>query len=569
MKRAQNCLVSILNKSGRVNIVLIRRFFPYIKLHRKEAFIACIAMVIVSVLALPSPYIMKYIIDNVIANKNIRLLNLIILLLFGIQIVKLIFSFFTSYFFGAFSQETLTLMKKDLFHKILRLPLSFFDKNQTGYLLSRIGEVEGLNFFFSNTLVRVIIGFFEFIFSLAILIHLNWKLTIISLFILPFIFLATKLYSRGIRRISHEVMEKGAILSRQIQDTLSGVDVVKVFCAEERETARVQSFLEDYKKVNIKRTVVFTFSSELLSLIGAAGGFLVLWYSGWDIIRGNFTVGSYIAFSGYLAKLYGPTHMLANIGLSFQPAFTALQRVSELMVLAGEEKDGGVRLQRLKGEIEFREVSFAYDAKQALSRISFKISPGEKVLISGPNGSGKSTLVKLILGLYRAQKGEVLIDGHKIERLSLSSLRDKISIVSQSTFLFNDTIWNNILYSRPEASEADVRKAAELSGVAEFVQKLEEGYQTVVGETGKRLSGGEKQKIAIARAMLREADILIFDEATAHLDKESEGKVEQFIKTNFKDKTCLIISHKKRDISGIDKVIELENGKIIKVSEGL
>ncbi len=364
-------------------------------------------------------------------------------------------------------------------------------------------------------------------------------------------------------------MEKGAVLSRQIQDTLSGVDVVKVFSSEERETARIHNFLEDYKRANIKRTVIFTYSSELLSLIGAAGGFLVLWYSGWDIIRGNFTVGSYIAFSGYLAKLYGPTHMLANIGLSFQPAFTALQRVSELMGLGGEEKDSGIKIDRLQGVIEFRDVSFAYDSKPALRNVSFKISAGERVLIAGPNGSGKSTLVKLMLGLYRAQEGEILIDGHKVENLSLSSLREKISIVSQNTFLFNDTIWNNVFYSRPEASEADIKKAVELSGSAEFIQKLEEGYMTKVGETGKRLSGGEKQKIAIARALLKEADILIFDEATAHLDKESESKVEQLIKDNFKDKTYLIISHKKKDIYGIDKVIELEDGKIIKERKGL
>lgn len=482
-------------------------------------------MIIVSLVALPTPYLIKFIIDDVLIGKNVRLLNFIILLLLGMQIAKLIFSFFTSYLFGIFSQRTLADMKKDLFHKILRLPLSFFDNNQTGYLLSRIGEVEGMNFFFSNTMVRVLIGFFEFIFSLAILIHLNWKLTIVSIFILPFVFLATRLYSRGMRRISRKVMEKGAVLSRQIQDTLSGIDVVKVFSAEERETAKVCGFLEDYKQASIKRTMIITYSSEILSLIGAAGGFLVLWYSGWDIIRGNFTVGSYIAFSGYLAKLYGPTQMLANIGLSFQPAFIALQRVSELLALEGEDKDSGTKLYRLKGGIEFRDVSFTYDSKPALRNISFKIIPGEKVLITGPNGSGKSTLVKLILGLYRAKEGEILIDGHKIETLSLSSLREKISIVSQNTFLFNDSIQQNILYSRPEASKASVEKAAELSGASELIGKVDKGYETMVGETGKRLSGGERQKISIARAILKDADIIVFDEAGTHLDLETEKRI--------------------------------------------
>jgi len=252
--------------------------------------------------------------------------------------------------------------------------------------------------------------------------------------------------------------------------------------------------------------------------------------------------------------------MLASVGLSFQPAFTALQRVSELMDLEKEAKDTGIRLNRLQGEIEFRRVTFSYDSKPALREVSFKINPGEKVLISGPNGSGKSTLVKLVLGLYRVSEGEILIDGHRVQDISLSSLRDRISIVSQNTFLFNDTIWNNILYSRPEASEEEVEKVAKLSGVEEFASKLEGGYQTVVGETGKRLSGGEKQKIAIARALLKDSDVLILDEATTHLDKESEKRIEELISHDFRQKTCLVISHQRQDIEEFDKVIELEEG---------
>ncbi|MDM7917949.1 MAG: ABC transporter ATP-binding protein, partial [Methanosarcina sp.] len=255
----------------------------------------------------------------------------------------------------------------------------------------------------------------------------------------------------------------------------------------------------------------------------------MLWYSGWDIIRGSFTLGSYIAFSGYLAKLYGPTQMLASIGLSFQPAFTALQRVSELMGLGKKTKDSGINLNLLQGEIEFREVRFSYDSKPVLRDVSFKINAGEKVLISGPNGSGKSTLIKLILGLYGESGGEILIDRHRVQDISLSSLRNRISVVSQNTFLFNDTIWNNILYSRPEASFEEVKRLAKLSGVAEFVQKLELGYETVVGEIGRQLSGGENQKIAIAWALLKDADLLIFDEALTYLDRDSERKVEQLL----------------------------------------
>ncbi|MBE0461273.1 MAG: ABC transporter ATP-binding protein [Candidatus Aminicenantes bacterium] len=227
-------------KPQKIKLSSLKRLFPYLKTRWKQGVIASLFMIIVSLLALPTPYLMKYIVDDVLLAKNIKLLNLIILLLVGVQLAKLVFSFLTNYLFNIFNQEILVKIKKDLFHRLLRLPLSFFDKTQTGYLLSRLGEVEGLSFFFSNTLVRVMIGVFEFIFCLTILFYLNWKLTFISLFILPLFYFATRYYSQGIRRMSREVMEKGAILSRQVQDALQGVDVIKFFTAEERETEKIK-----------------------------------------------------------------------------------------------------------------------------------------------------------------------------------------------------------------------------------------------------------------------------------------------------------------------------------------
>lgn len=543
----------------------LKRIVLYLVLHKKKLVIGSICLVVLSLLSLPTPYLLKVVIDRVLPGRDMRLLNLIILALVGIQVARLGISFLSNYYFGIFNQEVLTRIKKDLYHRLLRLPLSFFEQHQSGYLLSRVNEVEGLSLFFSNTTVRLALSVLEFVFSLVILFALNWKLTLIALGILPLLYLATKHYSGTIRRLSREVMEKGAVISSRVQETLSGVDVVKVFSAEERETSRLHGLLDELKQINIQRTVRSTLSSELLGLVGALGGYVILWYSGWDIIRGSFTLGSYIAFSGYLARLYGPTQMLASAGLIFQPAFSALERYRELMEAAGEErKEAGKRVERLKGEIEFKDVYFSYDGqKPVFEGLNLRINSGEKVLIIGPNGSGKSTLMKLILGLYRAQSGKIMIDGINIEELSLASLRERISVVSQNVFLFNDTVWNNILYSRPEATETEVRQVVELSGAEEVIEKLEEGYNTVVGEMGKKLSGGERQKIALARALLKEADILIFDEATAHLDKESEVTIEGLVRDNFKAKTCLIISHKKWGIVGMDRVIELDKGRVI------
>ncbi|MDM7920207.1 MAG: ABC transporter ATP-binding protein [Methanosarcina sp.] len=540
-------------------------FLESVRPYKKPLLIGSLFLIFLSLLSLPTPYLLKVVVDRVLPTKDLRLLNLIILALVGIQVVRLIFSFLSNYFFGVFNQEVLIRIKKDLFQRLLSLPLSFFDRHHSAYLMSRVNEVEGLSLFFSNTTVRLALSALEFVFSLVILFTLNWRLTLIALGILPLLYVATRHYSGTLRRLSLEVMEKGAVVSSRVQETLSGVEAVKVFSAEEREAGRLHSLLDDLKQTSIRRTVKTTLSSEFLGLIGAVGGYIILWYSGWDIIRGSFTLGSYIAFSGYLARLYGPTQMLASAGLIFQPAFSALDRYRELMEAAAEEeKETGRRVEKLRGDIEFKDVYFSYDGqKPVFEGLNLRINSGEKVLITGPNGSGKSTLMKLILGLYRPQRGEIMIDGYNLSELSLASLRERVSVVSQNVFLFNDTIWNNILYSCPEAIESEIRQAVELSGAAEFIEKLEQGYNTVVGEAGKKLSGGEKQKIAIARALLKDADLLIFDEALTYLDRDSERKIEQLLNNDFKHKTCLIISHKKPQLASVNKMIEFEKGKII------
>ncbi|MEW6457198.1 MAG: ABC transporter ATP-binding protein [Acidobacteriota bacterium] len=566
-RRYSNKMLNVQNRkerSKKLKFSSLKLLFPYLRTHWKKVIIASILMIILSLLALPTPYLMKYIVDDVILAKNIKLLNLIIFLLIGIQFFKLIFSFLTNYLFSVFNQEILVKIKKDLFHRLLRLPLSFFDSQQTGYLLSRIGEVEGLGFFFSNSIVRILIGILEFLFCLWILLYLNWRLTLISLIVIPFLYFATRFYSRSIRKTSRELMEKGANLSKRIQESLSGVEVIKSFSAEDRETTKIHISLDELKQTSIKRNIQFTISSEILSLIGALGGFIVLWYSGWKIIKGSFTIGTYIAFSAYLAKLYGPTQILANIGLTLQPAITTLNRVSELFEL-GEEGEEGIRVSKLTGEIEFRDVYFSYDSKKegVLKGITLKINPGDKILIAGPNGSGKSTIVKLILGLYKIDRGKITIDGHDINTLSLSSLRERISFVSQNVFLFNDTIRNNILYSRPDASEMEVKEAAKLSGAHEFIMNLEDGFNTPIGETGKKLSGGERKKISIARAILKDSDIIIFDEATSELDSESERRIEELITEHFKYRTCIIISHRAWRTNSLNRIYLLGDGRVL------
>ena len=557
-------LPTLREKGQEFKLDTLKRLFPYIKPYWKKGLFGSIFMIALSLLALPSPYLMKLIFDKVLVARNTGLLNGIIILLVMIQLVRAILSLLTEYYFNLFSQEIMVKLKKNMFYRILRLPLSFFDKNQTGYILSRISEVEGLNFFFSNALTSMLISSLEFVFCLTMLFYLNWKLTLLSSVVLPIFYVLTKFYARGIRTLSYETYEKGAKISKQIQDSLSGVDVIKYFTAERRITERIHYFLDEYKNTAIRRNITCTFCSELLALLGALGGLIVLWYSGLNIIKGGFTVGSYIAFSAYIGRLYGPTQTFASLKLLLQPAAVALCRVSELMDLAGEEEtEAGLKIRNINREIEFKSVFFSYGNRQVLSNVSFKIRKGDKVMLVGPNGSGKSTIIKLIMALYSVKKGNILIDDQEINKISKYSLRERISIISQNTFLFNDTIKNNILYSKPEATKNEIEEAARLAGILDFIERCEADFDTEVGENGVRLSGGEKQKISIARAILKDADLIIFDEATSQLDEESKDNINNLIINKFKNKTCIMTSHRVFCIPGITKIYFLHGGQLV------
>ncbi len=525
-------------------------------------------MLALSLLALPGPYLIKIIVDSAIANKDLELLNLLILILFGIQLLLFGVSWVTTYFSNRFTLEIITGIKKDLFHRILRFPISFFAKNQTGYIMSRVGEVEGLNLFFSSTLVNVVTSLARFFFCLIILINLNVRLTIIALLFLPMFFLITKRFAREIRSLSWSYYEKNAALSRGMQDSLSGIEIVKTFGAEAKEVGKFQNHLTGLMGMNIRRTRLMSLYSESISFIGAGAGFIILWMSGINIISDRFSLGSYLAFSAYLAQLFGPTQVLANLGFVLQPATVAMERVPELMKIDSEdEPQRDKKITSLRGIIEFRDIYFEYEkGKPVLTNGNLMIGPGEKILLSGPNGSGKSTIVKLILGFYSPQSGEIWYDGIPSKDISRNSLRERISVVSQNTFLFSDTIRSNIMYSAPEACESALDEAIRLSGAQGLILELPNGLDTEIGERGVRLSGGERQKISIARAILRKSDLIIFDEATTHLDESSVQLLRDLIKNRFADETCLVISHRPIEIPVLDRVYWIERGIIREIA---
>jgi ABC-type bacteriocin/lantibiotic exporter with double-glycine peptidase domain len=526
-------------------------------------------MVTVALLSLPSPYIAKIIIDRAIPSKDLHLLYLLIGTLISLLLAQVVVSYITNYSFNRLSVETITVIKQDLFSRVLRFPLSFFTEHQTGYILSRIGEVDGLTLFFSSTIITVLMSFIKFILCLVILVHLNLELTLMGLFFLPFLFGLTKLFRKDLRLLSWQSLEFNADLSRVIQDGLSGIEVVKCCGAETREIDKFHSRLKRLMDNNLKRARLMTIYGEGINLIGAAVGFIILWWSGKSIISDRFSLGSYFAFSAYFSQLVGPTQLLANFGLMLQPAKVALQRVHDLLSLDTEDSSAGRhRISSLKGDIEVRDIDFAYEpAKPVFTKASLIIRDGEKILLAGPNGSGKTTLIKLIMGFYYPQKGEISFNGLLYSAISPSSLRGRISLVSQNTFLFSDTIRNNVLYSSPESNDHDLIEAIRLSGAIDFIQRMPRGLETEIGERGVRLSGGERQKLSIARAILKKSDLIVLDEASTHLDERSTSYLSSLLSGHFKNKTCLVISHRPIELSTIDHVFWVDQGLITEVND--
>lgn len=542
-----------------------KRLLPYMKSRWGKAALASLGVIILSLSALPIPYLMKIIYDDVFLSGNLKLLHTLLLILLGIQVLRVFISFFQNYFFTILGQEIILLLKKDLFVRLLKLPFSFFDKSQTGYLLSRINEVHGLSVIFSGSIIRVISGMLEFVFCLVILFYLHWPIAIFGLVVIPIYYYSVKYFSKGISGSTHQVLEKRAIVSKNIQESLAGISEIKAFATEKKEAGKIHKSLSNFLKTNVTQSIFFSISTEFIMLISVLGGYAVLWYCGFRIIRGELTIGDYIAFTGYLAKLFGPTQMLASLGLTLQPVAVSLDRVSNLFSLVTEEEDENRKLQvkTLKGKIEFKKVSFHYEGrKETLHDISLCIKPGETVGFVGPSGSGKSTLIRLILGFYVADKGDILIDGQNVNQCVLTDLRERFGIVSQNIFLFNDSIKNNIRYSKPDATEKEIVGAARIACAHDFITNLPESYHTQIGEKGVTLSGGQIQRIAITRAILKNPDILILDEATSHIDNATVQSISDDINKIFKGKTRIFITHRLESISFVDKIFIIEEGRL-------
>jgi len=521
-------------------------------------------MLLSIVLQLPMPFLTRYLIDKVIVVKNFQLLTLVGLLLIGILLIRSAAFFLENYMLVYLRVRVLFDIRLRLFEHIESLPLLFFHKKGTGYLMSRVSDdVNAVQGLLANTLVGAGQNMMTLIAGVSCTLYIHRELAIICFSILPFYILSLMIFNKRMRKMSHEVRERYALMQKELQELLSGISVIKAFTGEKRATIRLLSRIKAAIRKEVKLDITATMAIAISVIISSIGPIILIWLGCAEIMRGNLTIGSLIAFNAFVGYLFNPTRNLYNISLNIQRSLAAVERIFEILDLF-PEKDGEKDIEISEGKIAFEDVSFSYnEQKPVLRNLSFHVSPGEVVAIVGRSGVGKTTLVSLIPRFYEPTTGRILIDDIDIKEIKFRSLRKDIGICFQDTFLFSGTIRENIRFGNPNVGDREIEEAAKRAYADIFIKKLREGYDTKIGERGINLSGGERQRIAIARAFVRDPKVLIFDEATSQLDSKSERIVQKCYKNLFRNRTTFVIAHRLSTVMNANRILVLHRGRIL------
>ncbi|MGR3179118.1 MAG: ABC transporter ATP-binding protein [Candidatus Anammoxibacter sp.] len=497
-------------------------------------------------------------------------LNLVIIAAFIIGATIGLIGIVKKYLMLRFQQEITFNLQTTLFDHILRFPLTFFKKRQTGYLMSRVsGDVNAVQQLFSQSISQIATTIFYLFFGMVILFALNAELSIVLVCIIPVYVFINYVFSKRIRSISHNEREKSAFVSKDIQEVISGVELIKSHATEEREVNKVSAVIRDAFRVRMKRMILSSISNSSMKGSQLVLVLVIIWLGTRANLKGTMTIGDFVAFTSYVMYLSNLMNRFSSIYLMLQPVFASLDRLMEMFRIIPEfehdEKSSRlIKPEKLHGEIKFENVSFSYEKnKPVLRNINLSVHPGETIALVGPSGAGKTTFVNLILKFYVPQSGVISLDGYNMKEIDHKWLREQIGIVSQDIFLFNETIENNIKYGNPLATRADVIAAARKAHIHDDIESFPDKYDTVVGERGATLSAGQKQRVSIARTFLKNPKLLIFDEPTSALDMETESNLKDSMDELIKGRTTFIISHRMTITDIASRIFVFDNGGIV------
>jgi len=589
---------------------LVRRVLTYGKPYRWRIIGSLLSILIYTGVALLSPLILRHLIDYAIPEKDVNRLLLAALGLLGLPIISSLFQVITRRLTSQVGEGVIFDLRISLYEHLQRMSLRFFTHTKLGELISRLNnDVVGAQTAISRTLVTLVTNFIEVISLLVVMLTLEWRLTLMGIIILPLFIFAARRLGRVFRDIARKQMEMNARMNATMNETLNigGALLIKLFGRRQAEVDRFSSRASAVKDLGIQRATMGIVFMVIVHLLTAVGTALVYGVGGYLVILELFTLGTIVAFGNYLSRLYTSFQGLINAPVEFATSMVSFERVFEVLdlPLGIQEPENPLSLGEVNGAIEFDRVTFKYPdstegllndvdrpylpenvsgilseeaveqppgvpfpvASQArelaLKNIQFIAKPGELVALVGPSGAGKTTLTYLIPRLYDPTQGAIRLDGHDLRELRLDDLSSAIGMVTQEAYLFHDTIKANLLYANPDASNEDLVAAAKTANIHQFISELPEGYNTIVGERGYRLSGGEKQRLALARVLLKNPRIMILDEATSHLDSESEALIQEALEKLYTNRTSIVIAHRLSTILSADLILVMDKGEII------
>ena len=544
-----------------------------------------------TVVTILPPLVFRAIIDHhAVPRRDLSGLNQLALLAVGLALTDLVLVLFQRWWTARIGEGLIFDLRSALYAHVNRMPLAFFTRTQTGSLISRLNnDVQGAQRAFTTTLGSIVQNVFTLTVTLAVMLRLQWQLTLLTIAVVPLFVVPAKRVGRRLQKLTKESFNLSAAMNTTMTErfNVSGALLVKLFGHPRRETAEFAQKAGRVRDIGIRTALLSRVFFAALGMLGAVGTVLIYWLGARMVIQGTLSVGTLTALALYVARLYGPLTQITNAQVDVMTAFVSFERVFEVLDARPSITDapGSYDLIEPAGAVEFDNVWFRYPAPSTVSiasleadvnaplseepsavilkGVSFRAEPGQMVALVGPTGAGKTTLCSLVPRLYDVTAGEVRIDGHDIRDLTLSTLTAAIGMVPQDPHMFHDTIGANLRYARPEATDDELVEVCRAARIHDLISTLPEGYDTIVGERGYRLSGGEKQRLALARVLLKSPAIVILDEATAHLDSETELLVQQALAEALAGRTSLVIAHRLSTIQAADQILVMDEGRIV------
>ena len=551
-------------KKGR----LVRKMGSYLKPEAHVLVISVLISVLTTTLALLPPYLTRSLVDDILPNRNVRYLMGIVIFLVGLNLVHYFFTGLRGYMLRLAGDRVVAKLRCDVYEKAQHLPMRFYDKTSTGTVINRISsDTATIQAFMLRITQEVGVQLFKMIGIILIMLFMNPTLTLLSLIPVPFVVTGSRIFRKKIAPFYRRIWRRSAAVTSVLTDTLPGIRVIKSFANEKNATDRFSSTVEEWRETDAKAGKILHSYPSVVACVMSLGS-VIIWAIGGNMVIGGIggvTPGLLVSFITYTTMFYEPVNFFANLSDSMQNALASTERIMDILDAEPEHDFGkGNTGADMSGRIEFKHVTFSFDrSKKVLDDINLTIEPGDVVGIVGTTGSGKSTLINLLLRYYDHYEGEITVDGVDIRNIDMEYYRSSIGYVQQEPMMFHDTIYNNICYGNGTFTADDVFHAADVANAHEFIARQPDGYDSILGERGVDLSGGERQRISIARAVLHSPKLLVFDEATASVDSETERLIQDAIEQLIAGRTTLMIAHRLSTLSKANKIVVVDNGRII------